>query len=199
MHWYLHESSCCNIDKEIPFLKLLLDMASLRMRYYSQLNGNRLLLPQAILNLGYNSAMLTKSFIKIKSLSEDFFCTGNIQTLNYCMKVYSQFLNNEPLDFLISGHWEIELACQNMKHELDKFIDELEKIFQTLFSLIPKKSKFKKNLNKTKLLFKQDLIKQFTKFIFQHGKYSSGIYGKLEGIFLEKMQYKHFFERIFLR
>ena len=199
MHWYLHESSCYNIDKEIPFLKLLLDMASLRMRYYSQLNGNRLLLPQAILNLGYNSAMLTKSFIKIKSLSEDFFCTGNIQTLNYCMKVYSQFLNNEPLDFLISGHWEIELACQNMKRELDKFIDELEKIFQTLFSLIPKKSKFKKNLNKTKLLFKQDLIKQFTKFIFQHGKYSSGIYGKLEGIFLEKMQYKHFFERIFLR
>ena len=158
MHWYLYESSCYNIDKEIPFLKLLLDMASLRMRYYSQLNGNRLLLPQAILNLGYNSAMLTKSFIKIKSLSEDFFCTGNIQTLNYCMKVYSQFLNNEPSDFLISGHWEIELACQNMKRELDKFIDELEKIFQTLFSLIPKKSKFKKNLNKTKLLFKQDLI-----------------------------------------
>ena len=74
------------------------------------------------------------------------------------MKVYRQFLNNELLDFFISGHWEIELACQNMKRKLDKFIDKLEKIFQTLFSHIPKKSKFKKNLNKTKLLFKQDLI-----------------------------------------
>ena len=73
MHWYLYESSCYNIDKEIPFMKLLLDMASLRMRYYSELNGNF-----------------------------------------------------------------IELACQDMKSELDKFIDELEKIFQTLFSLIPK-------------------------------------------------------------
>ena len=40
MHWYLHESSRFNFDKEIPFMKLLLDMASLRMRYYSQLNGN---------------------------------------------------------------------------------------------------------------------------------------------------------------
>ena len=79
-------------------------MASLRMRYYSQLNGNQLLLPQAILSLGYTSAMLSKSFIKIKSLSEDFFCTGDIQTLNYCVKVYIQFLNNEPLDFFISGH-----------------------------------------------------------------------------------------------
>ena len=74
------------------------------------------------------------------------------------MKVYRQFLNNELLDFFMSGHWEIELACQNMKRKLDKFIDKLEKIFRTLFSLIPKKSKFKKNLNKTKLLFKQDLI-----------------------------------------
>ena len=74
------------------------------------------------------------------------------------MKVYRQFLGNELLDFFISGHWEIELACQNMKRKLDKFIDKLEKIFRTLFSLIPKKSRFKKNLNKTKLLFKQDLI-----------------------------------------
>ena len=126
MHWYLYESSCYNIDKEIPFMKLLLDMASLRMRYYSQLSGNRLILPQAILNLGYTSAMLTKSFTKIKSLSEEFFCTGDIQTLNYCMKVYSQFLNNKPLDFFGSAYWEIELACGDMKSELDKFIDELE-------------------------------------------------------------------------
>ena len=99
------------------------------------------------------------------------------------MKVYSQFLNNEPLDFFVSGYWEIELVCRNMKSELDKFIDELEKIFQTLFSLIPKNSKFRKHLNKTKLLFKQDLIKQFTKFIFKDGKYSSGIYGMIEGFF----------------
>ena len=40
MHWYLYELSCYNIDKEIPFMKLLLDMASLQMRYYLQLNGN---------------------------------------------------------------------------------------------------------------------------------------------------------------
>ena len=34
MHWYYYESTLFNIDKEIPFMKLLLDMASLRMRYY---------------------------------------------------------------------------------------------------------------------------------------------------------------------
>ena len=57
MYWYLYELSFYNIDKEIPFMKLLLDMASLRMRYYTQLNGNRLLLPQTVLNLGYTSSM----------------------------------------------------------------------------------------------------------------------------------------------
>ena len=54
-------------------MKLILDMASLRMRYYMKLNGNRLLLPQTVLNLAYTSSMLIKSFIKIKSLSEDIF------------------------------------------------------------------------------------------------------------------------------
>ena len=106
MHWYLRESSSLNIDKEMPFLKLLLDIASLRMRYYTQLNGNRLLLPQAIRNLVYTSAMLTKSFIKITNLSKDVFCRGDIETLDYCMEVYSQFLNKEPLVFFISGCWE---------------------------------------------------------------------------------------------
>ena len=29
MHWYYYESTLFNTDKEIPFMKLLLDMASL--------------------------------------------------------------------------------------------------------------------------------------------------------------------------
>ena len=65
------------------------------------------------------------------------------------MKVYRQFLNNELLDFFMSGHWEIELACQNMKRKLDKFIDKLEKIFQTLFSLIL--ALFQRNQNLRKI------------------------------------------------
>ena len=69
-------------------MKILLNMTSVRMKYYTQ-GGHCPLLPQAILNLGYTSAMLTRSFIKIKSLSEGLFCTGEIQTLDYCMEVYS--------------------------------------------------------------------------------------------------------------
>ena len=42
LHWYMLNSSYFNIDKEIPFFRLLIDMASLRMRYYHRLNANRL-------------------------------------------------------------------------------------------------------------------------------------------------------------
>ena len=103
MHWYYYESTLFNIDKEIPFMKLLLDMASLRMRYYHRLNGNRLLVPQTIIDIGHTSSMLVKTFVKIKALSEDLFCKGDIETVDYCMGVYRQFLDSKPLDFFISG------------------------------------------------------------------------------------------------
>ena len=161
MHWYCYESTLFNTDKEIPFMKFLLDMASLRMRYYHRLNGNRLLVRQTIIDIGHTSAILVKTFIKIITLSEDLFCTGDIETVDYCMEVYRQFLNNELLDFFIPGRYEIQLALQNMKRELFRFSKGLEILFTLFYSLFPKKSKFRKNLPDTELLFKKDLIKQF--------------------------------------
>ena len=164
-------------------MKFLLDMASLRMRYYQRSNGNRLLVPQIIINIGHTSAILVETFIKIKALSEDLFRTGDIETVDYCMEVYRQFLNNEPLNFFISGNWEIQLALQNIKRELFRFSKGLERLFILFYSLLPKKSKFRKSLNDTKLLFKKYLIKQIKKFIITDGKYSSGILVKYKEFF----------------
>ena len=193
----MHDSSIFNIQKEIPFMKLLLDMASLRMRYYLHLNGNRLLVPQTIIDIGHTSAILVRTFIKIQSLSEDLFFTGDIETVDYCMKIYRQYLNKELLDFFISGAWEIECALQKMESELFKFSECLEKLFILFYSLFPKKLKFRKDLNDTKLLLKKDLMKQFEKFIIKEGKHSSGIFGKIKGLFLERMKYKYFLNNKF--
>ena len=163
MHWYYYESTLFNIDKEIPFMKLLLDMASLRMRYYQLLNGNCLLVPQTLINIGHTSAILVETLIKIKALSEDVFCTGDIETVDYCMEVYRQFLNNEPLGF-ISANWEIQLVLQNIKHKLFRFSEGLERLFILFYSLFPKKqNKFRKNVNDTKLLFKKRFDKKIQK------------------------------------
>ena len=34
---------------------------------------------------------IIKTFIKIKNLSDDFFCTRDIQTIDYCLEIYRQF------------------------------------------------------------------------------------------------------------
>ena len=96
MHWYMHNSSLFNFQKEILFFKLVLDMASLRMRYYLQLNGNRLFVLQMLLDIGCISTYLFKSFITIKSLTEIYFVlvilkrliiawkfTGNLWVMNH--------------------------------------------------------------------------------------------------------------------
>ena len=180
MHWYYYKSTLFNTDKEIPFMKLLLDMASLQMRYYHRLKSNCLLVPQIIIDIGHTSAMLVKTFIEIKALREDLFFTGDTAAVDYYMEVYRLFLNNEPLDFFISGRWEIELALQNIKSELFRFSESLERLFTLFYSLFPKKSKFRKNVHDKEQLLKKDLIKQFKKFIITDGKYSSGIFGKIK-------------------
>ena len=97
----MHNLSYFNLKKEIPFFKLLLDMVSLRMRYYTQLNVNRLFLPQIIFDIGRRTTYLIRSFIKITSLCKDLFCTGDIETVDYCMEVYQQFIKREPFGFFI--------------------------------------------------------------------------------------------------
>ena len=67
-----------------------------------QINSNHLLIPQTLLETGRVSTYLIKSFITIKSLSEDLFCTGDAETLDYCMEVSKQLVNRELLDFFYS-------------------------------------------------------------------------------------------------
>ena len=111
MHWYMCDSSFYDRKKEIPFFKLILDMKSLCMRYYMHIS----LRPfeniwHHILISDFNklTSSLILSFEKIKSLSEELFYTGDIETNSYCIEVYHDFVNNIPRDFFISESSEIK-------------------------------------------------------------------------------------------
>ena len=41
---------------------------------------------------------LSRSFFKIKKLTDDMFSTGDIQTIDYCLEVYRQYTSGEVLD-----------------------------------------------------------------------------------------------------
>ena len=80
MHWYMLNSSFFEIEKEIPFFRLLFEMASLRMRYYHGINANRSFLLQTILDLGNVTTWFILGFKKLKSLSNKIFLTSDIET-----------------------------------------------------------------------------------------------------------------------
>ena len=133
MYWFMHTSSYYNFSKEISFFKFLLDMTSLRMRCYTQLNlpphcDHDLFNCILMHDTANRSTYLIRSFIKIQSLAKDLFCTGEIETLNYCMEVYQQFINKEKLDI---GQ-ELKLALTNLRDELSSFQFYLEKLLTTL-------------------------------------------------------------------
>ena len=187
MYWYYYEYSLFNIGKEIPFMKFLIDLPSLCMRYYTRLNGIPIGMPQVIKKIGHESAKLIKSFIKIKHVSEDMFYTGDIVTIDYCMEVSRQFLNNEPFDFFIAAKSEIRDTLQEIDRELLNFLQIFEKLFRLFYSLLPKTSKLRENLYNTEKMFKEDLMKQFAKFIIKDTEYSSELYTELKGVFLQRM------------
>ena len=61
MFQYYYESNFFNLDKEIPFMKLLLDMSGLPIRY-TRLNGSAVGMPQeAIVDIGHASAKIVCS------------------------------------------------------------------------------------------------------------------------------------------
>ena len=79
-------------------------------------------MPQVILDIEHVSAKIVRSFIKIKDLSEDMSSTDDIVTFDYCMEVYTQFLNNDPFDFFIDATTEIRDKLDKIGRELMNFL-----------------------------------------------------------------------------
>ena len=153
MHWYMLNSSYFNIHKEIPFFRLLLEMASLHMRYYHRLNSNRLFLPQIVIEFGNLTSWFILGFKMLDDLTKDLFPTGDIQTLDYCMEFSQQRLNHKKLDFFITNKWKLRETLARIERALFNLELNLRRLFEIMYSLFPKNSKFRKDLEKLKNCF----------------------------------------------
>ena len=105
--WCKHDSSDFDKDKSIPFIKLLSDLVGDWAVYY--LNQTRMgryenypLLAKNIKKAGQLKCL----YNKIKKLSDELFCTGDIQTIDDCLEVYRQYVNNESFDPFLYNDWE---------------------------------------------------------------------------------------------
>ena len=154
-HWYRHESSDHAKEKVIPFLKILYELAGVRARYWT--NQRRLRrnenLPQIITDIIKISTKIIKNFKRIQNLMEDLFCTGEIQTNDYCLKVYRQYIENKDFDPVLYNALETNLTLRSLKPELEDFYENLEKLIIQLFKLLKYNSVFINDLYKLEKKF----------------------------------------------
>ena len=80
MYWYRCDSTCYIKEKTIPFIKILINLVGARVKYNAnQLRlGRREYLPQIIKDIIKTSGKIIQSFVVIKDLSTNLFCTGDI-------------------------------------------------------------------------------------------------------------------------
>ena len=92
-HWYMCESTKYAKEKVLPFFKFLYDLLGVRVR--DRANNNSLtrneLVPQRILQVIKTTTEIIKGFNKLRSLTDDLFCTGDIQTIDYAIEGYKQY------------------------------------------------------------------------------------------------------------
>ena len=85
-HWYMCESTKYAKEKVLPFFKFLYDLLGVRAR--DRTNNNSL---TRILQVIKTTTEIIKGFNRIRSLTDDLFCTGDIQTIDYVLEVYKQY------------------------------------------------------------------------------------------------------------
>ena len=117
------------------------------MRYYKNITiDERIGILQIILDIAKHSAKLILSFLRIKNLSEDMFCTGDIVTVDYCMEIYRQFLSGELFDFSMVGMRKIREALHQIHQELKIFQEKSEQLFRSSIIYYLKTQNFEKIL-----------------------------------------------------
>ena len=139
--WTMHDSSYYNPLKEIPFLKLLLELGSLNMRFLFCGYKERHIFNSTLINdFKEKATVLILSFIKTQDLCNDLFSTGHIETIECCMKIFHRFIKRKLGDYFFEDY----IACQEMKEtlqilkrELEYFINYFDELVSILFFFLP--------------------------------------------------------------
>ena len=156
--WYKFDATEFNADKTIPFIKLLIDLVGAGAKYYQ--NQTRLGRYKNYLQLAIDimktATRLSRSFIKIKKLSDDIFSTGDIRTIDYCLEVYRQYISGERFDNFLWNAWGIERTLSLLQPKLIKFKKETVKLFIQIKKLMNKDSIAKLTPYKLQRLFIND-------------------------------------------
>ena len=137
-HWYRCESGEYANGKIITFLKILYDLIGVRSRYWTNHIRSRRneKIPQRIVKVIKTVSKLIEGFKRIRDLADDLFCTGHIQTIDYALEVYEQYVRDEDFHSFLYNSFEINLTLKILKPELEKFYKNQEKFTPRLIKFL---------------------------------------------------------------
>ena len=133
-NWYKTEVARFNEDKAIPFMKLLTDLVGAISKYHrnqTRMERSENYLPLAVDTLK-TASKLVCGFKKIKKLTDDLFCTGDIQTIEHCLEVYRQYKSGEQFDYFLWNGWEIKRTLSRLHPEMIKFKKNIMKFHKQI-------------------------------------------------------------------
>ena len=196
-NWYKTKGMRFNEDKAIPFMKLSIDLVDTISKYHR--NQTRMGRYNNYLQLAVDvlktASKLACSIKKSKELIDNLFCTGDIQTIDYCPEVYRQYSSGEQFDYFLWKGWEIKKTLSKLHPEMIKFKNNTMKFSKQIKKFIQKESITQLNSYKLQRIFVNDLKTQFRKMIIKDGKYKSQFCAQFRGIKLSDTE-PIFIERI---
>ena len=106
-NWYKAEAAKFNEDKAWPFIKLITDLVGVISKCHRNQTrmGRYENYPPLAKYILKTASELACGFVKIKEFSDDLFCTGDIQTIDYCLEVYRQYTTGEAFDYFLWNGW----------------------------------------------------------------------------------------------
>ena len=112
--------------------------------------------PPLAVDILKKASKLACSFQKSEELTDDLFCTGDFQTIDYCLEVYRQYRSGEQFDYFLWNRWEIKRTLSGLHPEMIKS-KNLMKFYKQIKQLIQKQSITQLNSYKFQRIFVNDL------------------------------------------
>ena len=78
--------------------------------------------PPLAVDILKTASKLACSFQKSEELTDDLFCTGDFQTIDYCLEVYRQYRSGEQFDYFLWNRWEIKRTLSGLHPEMINLI-----------------------------------------------------------------------------
>ena len=118
----------------MPLMKLFTDLVDAISKYHRNQTRIRSYenYPPLAVDIWKTASKLPCSFKKVKELTDELLCIGDIQTIDYCLEIYRQYRSGVQFDYFLWNGWEIKRNLSSLYLEMIKFKRNIMKFYKQM-------------------------------------------------------------------